>query len=71
MTKTSAQKAAFVFTKEESGLEATETVQMAVPIPRDMSRWFRHYTLDHGLSQAALIRRLLREFMAAHGGPAE
>jgi hypothetical protein len=46
-------------------------VQLAVPIPRDVSRWFRHYALDHDLSMAALIRRILREFMAAHGGPAE
>ena len=46
-------------------------MQLAVPIPRDVSRWFRHYALDHDLSMAALIRQILREFMAAHGGPAE
>ena len=50
---------------------AAATVQLAVPIPRDVSRWFRHYALDHDLSMAALIRQLLREFMAAHGGPAD
>jgi hypothetical protein len=50
--------------------ESAATVQLAVPIPRDVSRWFRHYALDHGLSQAELIRRILREFMAAHGGAA-
>jgi hypothetical protein len=36
-----------------------------------VSRWFRHYALDQGLSMAALIRQILREFIAAHGGPAE
>jgi hypothetical protein len=71
MTKTSVQKAAFVFTKDETGSGATETVQLAVPIPRAQSRWFRHFALDHGLSMAALIRRILRDFMAAHGGPVE
>jgi hypothetical protein len=71
MTKTSAQKAAFVFTKEETGPGESATVQMAVPIPRDVSRWFRHFALDHDLSMAELIRRILRDFMAAHGGPAE
>jgi hypothetical protein len=60
-----------VYTKEQSGPEGTATVQLAVPIPRDVSRWFRHYALDQGLSMAALIRRILREFMAARGGPAE
>jgi hypothetical protein len=45
-------------------------VQLAVPIPREVSRWFRHYALDQGLSMAALIRQILREFMA-RGGPAE
>jgi hypothetical protein len=71
MTKTSAQKAAFVFTKEETGSGKTATVQMAVPIPRRTSLWFRHYALDHNLSMAELIRRILREFMARNGGPAE
>jgi hypothetical protein len=71
MTKTTAQKARFVFTKEEQGPGATETVQLAVPIPRRTSRWVRHYALDQGLSMAELIRRILRDFMAAHGGPAE
>jgi len=47
------------------------TVQLAVPIPRNVSRWFRHYALDQGLSMAELIRRILRDFMASHGGPAE
>jgi hypothetical protein len=60
-----------VFTKEEHGPGETATVQLAVPIPRRQSRWFRHYALDQGLSMAALIRRILREFMAAHGGSAE
>ena len=71
MTKTSVQKAAFVFPKDERGPEGTATVQLAVPIPRDVSRWFRHYALDQGLSMAELTRRILRDFMAAHGGPAE
>jgi hypothetical protein len=71
MTNHTDQKAAFVVTKEESGPGETETVQLAVPIPRDVSRWFRHYALDQGLSMAALIRQILREFMASHGGPAE
>jgi hypothetical protein len=71
MTKHTEQKAAFVVTKEESGPGETETVQMAVPIPRYVSRWVRHYALDHDLSMAALIREILREFMASHGGPAE
>jgi hypothetical protein len=71
MAKTSEQKAAFVFTKDETGPEGTATVQLAVPIRRDVSRWFRHYALDHDLSMAALIRQILREFMASHGGPAE
>jgi hypothetical protein len=71
MTKNTVQKAAFVFTKEEAGSGEAATVQLAVPIPRDVSRWFRHYALDHDLSMAALIRQILREFMASHGGPAE
>jgi hypothetical protein len=71
MTKTSVEKAAFMFTKDEHGPGATETVQMAVPIPRRTSRWFRHFALDHDLSMAALIRQILRDFVAAHGGPAE
>jgi hypothetical protein len=71
MTKATEQKAAFVVTKDETGPEGTTTVQLAVPIPRDVSRWFRHYALDHDLSMAELIRRILRDFMASHGGPAE
>ena len=71
MTKRSVRPAAFVFTKEETGSEETTTVQLAVPIPRAQGRWFRHYALDQGLSMAELIRRILREFMVAHGGPAE
>jgi hypothetical protein len=71
MMKTSVQKAAFVFTKEAAEPGEAATVQMAVPIPREVSRWFRHYALDQGLSMAELIRRILRDFMAAHGGPAE
>ena len=71
MTKNTEQKAAFVFTKEETDSGETATVQLAVPIPRDVSRWFRHFALDHDLSMAELIRRILRDFMAAHGGPAE
>jgi len=71
MTKHTEQKTAFVVTKEESGPEESATVQMAVPIPRRTSVWFRHYALDQGLSMAELIRRILRDFMAAHGGPAE
>jgi hypothetical protein len=71
MKKHTAQKAAFVFTKDEHGPGATERVQLAVPIPRSVSRWIRHYALDHDLSMAELIRQILREFMASHGGPAE
>ena len=71
MPKNTGQKAAFVFTKVAHGPGATETVQLAVPIPRAQGRWFRHYALDQGLSMAELIRRILREFMASHGGPAE
>ena len=71
MAKHTAQKAAFVLTKEETGSGETATVQLAVPIRRDVSRWFRHYALDHNLSMAELIRRILREFMARNGGPAE
>jgi hypothetical protein len=68
MTKTSVQKAAFVFTKDETGPEGTATVQLAVPIPRRTSRWFRHYALDQGLSMAELVRRILSDFMATHDG---
>ena len=64
------RKAAFVFTKEEQASGETETVQLAVVIPRRVGLWFRHYALDHGLSMAELIRRILREFMATRGGPA-
>ena len=71
MTKHTERTAAFVFTKDEQGPGATKTVQLAVPIPSEVSRRFRHYALDQGLSMAALIRRILRDFMAAHGGPAE
>ena len=71
MTKGSEQKAALVFTKDKTGPKGAATVQLAVPIPREVSRWFRHYALDHDLSMAALIRQILRDFMAAHGGPAE
>jgi len=69
--RTVGRKAAFVFTKEEHASGEAATVQLAVVIPRRVSLWFRHYALDHGLSMAALIRQILREFMAAHGGPAE
>ena len=62
------RKAAFIFTKEEQGPRATETVQLAVVIPRRVGLWFRHYALDEGLSMAELIRRILRDFMATHGG---
>ena len=65
------RKAAFVFTKEEQAPGETETVQLAVVIPRRVGLWFRHYALDHRLSMAELIRRILREFMATHDGPAE
>ena len=71
MTKKTVRKAAFVFTKDEHVSGDTETVQLAVVIPRRVGLWFRHYALDHDLSMAALIRQILREFMAAHGGPAE
>ena len=69
MTKNTVGKAAWVFTKDEHDARATETVQLAVPIPRSEGRWFRHFALDRGLSMAELIRRILRDFMAAHGGP--
>jgi hypothetical protein len=65
------RKATFVFTKEKTGSGETATVQLAVPIPRSEGRWFHHFALDQGLSMAELIRRILRDFMAAHGGPAE
>jgi hypothetical protein len=71
MTKHTDHKAAFVFTKDETNPEGTATVQLAVPIPRATSLWFRHFALDQGLSQAELVRRILREFMARNGGPAE
>jgi hypothetical protein len=60
-----------VFTKDETGPAEAATVQLAVSIPRAQGRWFRHYALDQGLSMAALIRQILPDFMAAHGGPAE
>ena len=69
MTTRTVRKAAFVFTKEAEGPGETETVQLAVVIPRRVGLWFRHYALDHGLSMAELIRRILRDFMAAHEGP--
>ena len=68
MTQHPEREAAFVFTKEEQGPGETETVQLAVPIPRSEGRWFRHYALDQGLSMAELIRRILSEFKATHGG---
>jgi len=71
MTKKTVRKAAFVFTKEEQAPGEMETVQLAVVIPRRVGLWFRHYALDHRLSMAELIRRILREFMATHEGPAE
>jgi hypothetical protein len=46
-------------------------VQLAVPILAPHKLLVRHYALDQGLSMAELIRRILRDFMAAHGGPAE
>jgi hypothetical protein len=69
MTTRTVRKAAFVFTKEAEGPGETETVQLAVVIPRRVGLWFRHYALDHGLSMAELIRRILGDFMAAHGNP--
>jgi len=66
-TKT-VRKAAFVFTKDAEGPGETETVQLAVVIPRRVGLWFRHYALDQGLSMAELIRRILNEFMTTHGG---
>jgi hypothetical protein len=71
MTEKTVRKPAFVVTKQEQGSTETATVQLAVPIPRLISRWFRHYALDQGLSMAELIRRILRDFMAVHRGPAE
>ncbi|HVI84269.1 MAG TPA: hypothetical protein VNA86_03070 [bacterium] len=71
MTMNTVRKATFVFTKEEQTSGKTETVQLAVPIPRSEGRWFRHYALDHGLSMAELIRQILPDFMAIHGEPAE
>jgi len=71
MMETPVRTAAVVSTTDEQVAEEAATVQLAVPIPRDVSRWFRHYALDQGLSMAALIRRILRDFMATHGGPAE
>jgi len=67
MTKRTVRKAAFVFTEEEQASADTETVQLAVVIPRRVGLWFRHYALDQGLSMAELIRRILSEFMATHG----
>jgi hypothetical protein len=61
------RKAAFVFTKEEQGSGETETVQLAVVIPRRVGLWFRHYALGQGLRMAELIRRILRDFMATQG----
>ena len=46
MTMNTVRKATFVFTKEEQTSGKTETVQLAVPIPRSEGRWFRHYALD-------------------------
>ena len=69
MTKNTVREAGSVFTKNEQGRGTTETVQLAVVIPRRVGLWFRHYALDHGLSMAELIRRILRDFMAAHEGP--
>jgi hypothetical protein len=71
MTETTARTAAVVGTTDEQAAGATATVQLAVPIPRRTSIWFRHYALDQGLSMAELIRRILREFMATHGGLTE
>jgi hypothetical protein len=71
MTETTARTAAAVGTTDQQAAGEAATVQLAVPIPRRTSRWFRHYALDQGLSMAELIRRILREFMATHGGPAE
>ena len=71
MAQDTVQKAAFVDTKEARVSGDTETVQLSVVIPRRTSLWFRHYALDQGLSMAELIRRILRNFMATHGGPAE
>jgi len=69
MTKNTVREAGFVFTKNEQGRGAAETVQLAVVIPRWVGLWFRHYALDHGLSMAELIRGILRDFMADHGSP--
>jgi hypothetical protein len=46
-------------------------VQLAVPIPRRTSRWFRHFALDQGLSMAELTPRIFRDFVTSHGVPAE
>jgi hypothetical protein len=66
MTEHTEQKAAFVFTKEATGPGEVATVQLAVPIPRHVGLWFRHFALDQRLSMAELIRRILSEFMASH-----
>ena len=71
MMETPVRTAAVVSTTDEQVAEEAATVQLAVPIPRATSLWFRHFALDQGLSQATLIRRILRDFMATHGGPAE
>ena len=71
MTETTARTAAVAGSTDEQAAGDAATVQLAVPIPRRTSIWFRHYALDQGLSMAELIRRILRDFMATHGGPAE
>jgi hypothetical protein len=71
MTKHTKGTAAGVVATTEHVSKGAAAVQLAVPILRSEGRWFRHYALDHSLSMAELIRRILREFMATHGGPAE
>jgi hypothetical protein len=68
MTETTARTATVASTTDEQAAGEAATVQLAVVIPRRVSLWFRHYALDHGLSMAELIRRILSEFKATHGG---
>jgi hypothetical protein len=54
MTETTARTAAVAGSTDEQAAGDAATVQLAVPIPRRTSRWFRHYAPRNRLRGAPM-----------------
>jgi hypothetical protein len=46
--------------------QGDQSVSLMARIPRDDLKWLRQHALDRGESLAALIRRLVADYRAAH-----